>query len=65
MSTLHFSDGLRLDTSGPLRLSQQSDGLYVIGQGMLIPVRDVNEGHQILRDLQNEKAQPVKKVKGP
>ena len=65
MSTRHFSDGLRLDTSGPLRLTQQSDGLYVIGQGMLIPVRDVNEGHQILRDLQNEKAQPVEKVKGP
>jgi hypothetical protein len=38
MSILKFSDGITVDTSGPIRTLQLPDGWYVIGQGYLIPV---------------------------
>lgn len=41
---LEFSDGMKFDTSGELRLTHRSDGWYVVGRGMLCPVRDREEG---------------------
>ena len=38
MSLLLFSDGIAINTSGPLRVLQLADGYYVVGQGCLIPV---------------------------
>jgi hypothetical protein len=35
---LRFSDGVNIDTSGPLRTLTLPDGHYVVGNGMLIPV---------------------------
>ena len=35
---LRFSDGITIDTSGPLRTLHLHDGWYVVGKGMLIPV---------------------------
>jgi hypothetical protein len=45
---LRFSDGMTFDTSGPQRLEHRSDGWYVVGSGMLIPVRDQEEGNSII-----------------
>ena len=51
MSNLRFSDGISFDTSVPLRLAMRSDGLYVIGNGMLVPVRDEREGRQLIENI--------------
>ena len=37
MSILKFSDGTEFDTSGNPRIEKRDDGLYVMGNGQLIP----------------------------
>ena len=51
MSILKFSDGIEIDTSGELRLLELYDGWYVVGDGRLIPVKDMEEGEQLLNKL--------------
>jgi hypothetical protein len=53
--TLKFSDGMEFDTSGPLRIESRSDGLYVVGNGQLIPVSSREEAEQIIRRDKSEK----------
>jgi hypothetical protein len=48
MSLLKFSDGVTIDTSGPLRTLELSDGFYVVGQGMLIPVDSQEQALEII-----------------
>lgn len=54
MGILRFSDGIEVDTSGPLRLLELHDGWYIVGEGRLIPVKDEEEGEQILYKLEFE-----------
>ena len=49
MSILRFRDGEIFDTSGPLRIELRSDGWYVMGQGLLIPVNSKEEGEKIIK----------------
>ena len=49
MSILRFSDGEEFDTSVELQLTLRKDGWYVIGNGLLIPVRDLDEGRKELK----------------
>ena len=49
MSILKFSDGEEFDTSVELQLTLRGDGWYVIGNGLLIPVRDLDEGRKELK----------------
>ena len=51
MSKLRFTDGMSFDTSGPLRLAMRADGAYVVGEGMLVPVRDLAEGRQLIENI--------------
>lgn len=51
MSHLRFTDGMSFDTGGPLRLTVRSDGMYVVGRGMLVPVRDEREGRQLIENI--------------
>jgi hypothetical protein len=44
--TLHFTDGVSIDTSGPLRILLLEDGVYVVGQGNLIPVDSQEEAEE-------------------
>jgi hypothetical protein len=53
--TLKFSDGMEFDTSGPLRIESRSDGLYVVGNGQLIPVSSREEAKEIIRRDKSEK----------
>jgi len=53
--TLKFSDGMEFDTSGPLRITSRSDGLYVVGNGQLIPVSSREEGEEIIKRDRLEK----------
>jgi hypothetical protein len=53
--TLKFSDGMEFDTSGPLRITSRSDGLYVVGKGCLIPVNSREEAEEIIKRDKSEK----------
>jgi hypothetical protein len=48
---MRFSDGMTFDTSGPLRTVRKSDGLYVIGNGLLLPVDDYAEANELIQKL--------------
>ena len=50
---LEFNDGVKIDTEGELRIERRSDGLYVIGKGMCIPVSDIQEANRVLEDIIN------------
>jgi hypothetical protein len=54
MSILKFSDGISIDTSGPLRTLELSDGVYVVGQGMLIPVDSREKALEIISQKTQE-----------
>jgi hypothetical protein len=56
MSTLRFSDGVEIDTSGPPRIVQLNEGFYVIGEGMSIPVAHVQEGENVLARTQEHRS---------
>lgn len=49
---LRFSDGVAFDTSGPFRIEARKDGLYVVGRGNLVAVKDREEGDRILKMLE-------------
>ena len=51
MTKLRFSDGETFDTSGPLRIEERKDGLYVVGQGMLCACGTRAEAEELIRDL--------------
>ena len=59
--TLKFSDGMEFDTSGPLRITSRSDGLYVVGEGMLIPVNSHEEAEEIIKQKKEKKSKVGKK----
>lgn len=48
---LIFSDGMKFNTSGELRVEVRNDGPYVVGNGMLIPVDTEEEGQELIRYL--------------
>ena len=50
---MRFSDGMKFNTSGTLRLTRRSDGWYVIGEGMLMPVDSPEEGREIIKEMQS------------
>lgn len=48
MTTLKFSDGEVFDLSGPFRKEYRIDGWYVIGENMLIPVKNEQEANEYI-----------------
>ena len=52
---LRFSDGEDFDTTGELRLECRSDGWYVVGQGMLMPVDSRKEGEELIQEMTGKK----------
>lgn len=48
---LEFSDGMKINTDGPLRITREYDGLYVVGNGMLIPVSNEREAEKVLNNM--------------
>jgi hypothetical protein len=45
---LRFNDGININTSGELRILTLSDGVYVVGNGMLLPVKDRKEAEEYI-----------------
>ena len=52
---LRFSDGMSIDTSGELRVIRKSDGYYVVGEGMCIPVDSREDGKSVIEEMRSEK----------
>ena len=48
MSNIKFNDGVEFNTSGKLRIEARRDGLYVVGNGMLVPVDSRKEAYEII-----------------
>jgi hypothetical protein len=48
---LIYSDGVEIKDTGPLRIIEELDGLYVAGSGMVIPISTRQEGEELIRDL--------------
>jgi len=51
MTRLKFSDGMEFDASGPLRIEERRDGLYVVGQGMLMACETRAEAEDLIDEL--------------
>jgi hypothetical protein len=49
---MKFSDGMEFDTtSTSYRVVRKTDGYYVVGRGMLIPVEDTDEAYRTIDEL--------------
>lgn len=48
---LRFNDGITIDTSGEIRKLTLYDGLYVVGNGYCIPVKDDTEAELYIKKL--------------
>lgn len=48
---IQFSDGVSIKTSGKLRTIRRSDGYYVVGEGMCIPVDTYDESQNIIAKM--------------
>lgn len=46
---LRFSDGEQFDTQSKPHLEKRYDGWYFVGNGMLIPIKDEEEGKKYLK----------------
>ena len=51
---LRFTDGEEFDTSGKPRITRRKDGLYVVGNGYLVPVKDEEEAQRLIEELSRE-----------
>ncbi len=54
MSEINFNDGVSINTDGPLRKLKLSDGWYVVGEGMLIPVGDEVEADETIQEMKGD-----------
>ena len=50
---MEFSDGMKFNLSGRMRIEERSDGLYVVGKNMLIPINSIKDGLSIIRRKDN------------
>lgn len=48
---LQFSDGVTINTGGPLRKLHLEDGWYVIGNGFCIPVASEDEADKTILEM--------------
>ena len=51
MSKLKFTDGVEFDTAGDYHMSHRKDGWYVVGRGMLCPVKDYEDGQKFIAEM--------------
>ena len=54
MTTLKYVGDLVIDSTGPLRKIRLPDGLYVVGEQMLIPADSEEEADDIIEQLKDE-----------
>ena len=49
---INFNDGKSFNTNCSLTITRQTDGLYVIGNGYLIPVDSDEDDMELIKKLQ-------------
>ena len=54
---------MNIDTSGELRTLELADGVYVVGEGMLIPMKDMEEAREYIKT--EKPARAIKKSPNP
>jgi hypothetical protein len=54
MTTLKYVGEMVIDSTGPLRKIRLPDGLYVVGEQMLIAVESDEEADEIIEELKND-----------
>lgn len=60
MAKIKFTDGVEFDvTADAPRITRKSDGLYVVGRNMLIPVDSYEEGLAIVKDMEQNSPRKV------
>lgn len=52
---LKFNDGVKINTSGELRVTWVKGDWYVVGKGMSIPVDSQTEGEELIEQLSRKK----------
>jgi len=52
---VRYTDGMTIDAAGEYRIIRKSDGLYVVGHGMICPVDSREEGNNLIESLRGEK----------
>ena len=53
MANIKFDDGIEFDTSSDYHLTHRSDGWYVVGAGLLCPVKDCDEGYKFIAEMRS------------
>tara|TARA_R100000008_G_scaffold86732_1_gene81198 strand:- start:3534 stop:3719 length:186 start_codon:yes stop_codon:yes gene_type:complete len=53
MSKIKFDDGIEFDTACDYHLTRRNDGWYVVGNGLLCPVKDTDEGRQVIAEMRS------------
>ena len=48
---LKYTDGIEIDTDGPFRILNLKDGWYLAGEGLLVPLKDEQEGLDYLAEI--------------
>ncbi|MGA3118413.1 MAG: hypothetical protein ABSF90_28800 [Syntrophobacteraceae bacterium] len=51
MSSIKFTDGMEIHTDGEYRVTHKSDGLYVVGNVVCIPVDNSKDAEKLLEKL--------------
>ena len=51
---ISFNDGVKIDTSGKIRVTRIYGEYYVVGNGMLIPVDSLQDGKDFIKELEKE-----------
>ena len=54
MNSIKFTDGMKIYTDGEYRITRESEGLYIVGYGMCIPVDNSNEAEELLDKLKSK-----------
>jgi hypothetical protein len=52
---IEFSDGMKFDTQSELHVEKRSDGYYVVGEGLLLPVNSREEADEEIKKLKERK----------
>ena len=56
---MHFTDGMKFDLKGPLRVIKRKDGYYVCGEGILCPVDGREDGEALIENLKSNRAKKL------
>ena len=54
MNSIKLTDGMEIQIDGEYMVTSKSDGLYIMGHGMCIPVDDSEDAQELLDKLKSK-----------